>query len=170
MVLFISFMSCSSDSDESEDDFEQGNATQLMHEWNLETWEYTMVSSYEGVSLTTMGEAQDINATLKFNSDNTFNFQGSYTIVMSIEGMEAETPVNGAASSGNYSIDGTMLTLSNTLGEMEGQQVNTSGGGEMEIVELSDSRLVLQGEKEIVTEAAGLTSTIKSTEYYEFSR
>lgn len=170
-LLFISFISCSSDSDDPEEEIGEGTiSSEIVDEWNLEAWDYSMTSSFEGVSVTTLGEAKDINASLKFNSDNTFNFQGNYTIIMDIEGITNEMPVNGASSTGDYSIDGYMLNLSNTLGEMQGQQVPSSGGGEMEIVEISENTLILRGEQEIVTEMAGMTSRIEVNEYYEFSR
>lgn len=141
-LMFISLCSC------SKDESPNLNATMIVGEWNLSSFNYDGKTemNYEDTNYTSnfSGVAENIDLTLTFNSNNTFQSKGSYDVNLTIEGYSQIYPVSGYTSSGNWSVDGNILKTTTNLAQMsEGEVGSGESVGDMIIQEITENRMVL---------------------------
>lgn len=169
LLLFISLIACSTD-----DDSPNIDSSMVTGEWNIEEFNYTGETSgnFEGMDISSSfeGIAENINATLSFNEDNTFNMAGSYDVRLSAEGITEIVPVNNASSSGTWRIEGDYIITSGAVGQVQGQGVAGPQEGRMRINEVSESRMVLIIDQESNVSQGGMEFTMKMDGKYVLTK
>ena len=165
VVAFISILSCSKD-----DESVSADESQIVGVWNLEQFEYSTDTTIEGISASSTGNATNIDATLEFKEDKTFIMGGSYTIVLTTEGMTNNYPVDNAASSGSWELDGNTLFVEGLSGAVGNNPVLGNSESEMKISELSANRMVLLIDQNEDYSVQGSTVTIKADGKYVLTR
>lgn len=167
--LFIFATSCSSD-----DDSPNVDRSMVVGDWNLQAFNYSgsTSGSFEGVDLSTNydGEAENINAVLSFNEDNTFDFSGSYDIILNAEGTSQVVNMEDVASTGNWRMDGNYIISSAAIGQVQGQGVQGPDEGLMRVSEISENRMVLDVDQESSTTQGGMVFILKTTGRYVLTR
>ncbi len=167
-LLFIAVTSC------SEDDAPSKNNSMIVGDWKLEEFNYQGETSgtYQGMDLSSSyeGIGKNINATLSFNEDNTFDFQGDYEVDLSYEGMTQNYPMENVSSSGNWSVDGDYIITSSAIGQVQTQAVVGPQEGRMRISELTENRMVLIIDQESTMSQSGMDFMIRMGGKYVLSR
>ncbi|MDR5592041.1 lipocalin family protein [Christiangramia sp. SM2212] len=167
--LFISFVACSTD-----DDSPNVDTSMITGVWNIEEFNYTGETSgnFEGMDINASfeGVAENIDATLSFNEDNTFIMAGSYDVRLSSEGITEVVPVNNASSSGTWKIEGDYIITSGAVGQVQGQGVAGPQEGRMRISEVTETRMVLIIDQESTTSQGGMDFTMKMDGIYVLTK
>lgn len=168
-ILFICLTACSTD-----DDSPNVDTSMITGVWNLQEFNYSGETSgnFEGMDINTSfeGIAENIDATLSFNEDNTFNMAGSYDVRLTSEDITEVVPVNNASSSGTWKIEGDYIITSGAVGQVQGQGIAGPQEGRMRISEVSESRMVLIIDQESTTNQGGMDFTIKMDGRYVLTR
>lgn len=162
------FVSCSND-----DENEVSNS-ELVGEWQLEEYFYegTTQTSQGGQSLSSSysGEAYDINAKINFD-ENSWQTQGSYIVKLLTEvngqSISQDYPFSNYSGSGNYSLEGNVVTLENQNHNLPGAVVT---GDEFTITELSANNLVLSFSYEGRSTVSGMEVNIILEGFQRYSR
>ena len=167
--LLILLSSCSSDNENSEVD-----RAMVVGTWNLEAFNYSGSTSgnFEGVDLSSdySGEARNIDATLSFNEDNTFNFEGNYDVVLETEGMTQTVPMNNVSSTGNWRMEGDYIISSAAIGQVQGQGVQGPEEGRMRVSEVTANRMVLDIDQENNVNQNGMELNMTTIGRYVLTR
>ncbi len=141
-IFFISLISCSEDEDPP-----TMNLSLIETTWHLAAFEYEGYtdSKIDGIEMHTdyEGVAENINATITFHANGTFESQGEYDIIFSGEGMTIPYRDLSYASSGNYRVSGNTIDVTNFQGASTPGAIVASSEKIMTIVELTENRLVL---------------------------
>jgi len=142
--LFITFSSCSKDSDNNSD----LNSSMIVGEWNLSSLNYNGKTelNFNDTNYTTVfsGVAENIAYTLTFNANNTFKTEGGYDVNLTTDGFSQIYPIVGYTSSGDWSIEGNILKTSVGLAQLnEGELTASESVGEVIIQEITENRMVL---------------------------
>ena len=167
-IFIISLSSCSDDGDSvSLSDEEK----MLVGAWNFTSFEYTGTSTgfYEGmeISSTYQGIGQDMDAVLTFKDNKTFNFQGSYDVLLSVSGYEEMLiPVENASSSGDWYIKDDYLFTSDAIGQVDNQMIQSPENSRMRIQESTANRLVLIIDQESELNENGVEYLVKLSGQY----
>ncbi|CAL66863.1 lipocalin family protein [Christiangramia forsetii] len=168
-LLFVFFTSCSSD-----DDAPDVDTSMLTGEWNIEAFNYSgeTTGNFEGIDISSNfdGIGENINATLSFNDDKTFNMAGSYDVRLSAEGLTEVVPIDNASSSGTWKIEGDYIITSQTIGQVQGQGVAGPQEGRMRISEVTQNRMVLIIDQESTTTQGGMEFTMKMDGKYVLTK
>ncbi|APU70349.1 lipocalin family protein [Christiangramia flava] len=144
LVIFVA-VSC------SKDDKPSVNSSDAVGKWKLQEYYYSGDSqgSYDGMDLSSSYSVttENSDAYLELLEDNTFKATGSIDFYMSMDYMGqsmdqtmANTAFNGT---GNWSIDGNSMKLSNQVASFNNQYVQQAEVQSMTIEELTSSRMVL---------------------------
>ena len=168
-ILFIFFSSC------SKDDEPDLNSSMMLGEWNLSSLNYEGKTelNYEGTNYTTTysGVAENIDFTLTFNADNTFESKGSYDINLILEGFSQILPIEDFTSSGDWSIDGNVLKTTTLLADMSNSEfVPADSVGEIIIQEMTENRVVLIIDQVSIFEVSGFENTATLSGEYVLTR
>lgn len=153
--LCISLISCSKD---EEPKGEISGA--LEGQWNLTEFEYTGYSEtkVDGMSMGANfeGIAENIDASMTFHENGTFESEGVYDVILTGEGMTLPYRDLSYESSGNYKVSGNRIDITNFEGTSTPGAYEVASEKEMIIVELTKSRLVLDVAENItITEEEG---------------
>ena len=166
LCLFIA--SCSSD------DTPNTDSSMVTGTWNLEAFDYSgeTTGNFDGMDISAayQGLAKNIDATLSFNSDNTFDFQGDYDVELTTGGMTQVVPMEDVSSSGTWRIEGNNLITSGAVGQVQGEGVQGPQESIMRISEVSESRMVLLVDQEDKITEGGMEFTMVSSARYILSR
>lgn len=154
-IFFIFLTSCSKDEEPKGE-----IAGSLEGQWNLTEFEYTGYSEtkVDGMSMRAnfKGIAENINATMNFNENGTFESEGVYDVILTGEGMTLPYRDLSYESSGNYQISGNRIEITNFEGTSTPGAYEVASEKAMTIVELTESRLVLDATEEVtITEEDG---------------
>lgn len=147
-LCFVSFISCSKEEDPANENFEE-----LIGTWNLTEFEYVgySIATIEGMTMRTdySGVAENIEATTTFQKDGKFKSQGKYDVILTGEGMTIPYRDLSYESTGDYTLSGNSIDITNFEGESTPGAIVASSEKEMTIVEISSSRLVLDFTEDI---------------------
>lgn len=171
LVTFIS-VSCSKDDKPSVD------SSQAVGKWKLEEYYYSGESSgdYDGMDLSSDYQVTtaNSNAFLELMEDNTFKASGSidYLMTMNYMGQSMDQDVLGAEfnGTGNWSINGNEMTLSNQVATYNNQYMQQPQVQSMKIEELSSSRMVLSFDITQDMSQQGITYNVSMTGKQVYSR
>ncbi len=180
LIVGMSFAACSQDDDEMEEMEETmqmeevSDSAKLIGEWLMTSYEYTGVTtvSSQGEMLTTdfSGSAKDITYVLEFREDNTFTSSGGYVITLTTiqkeqviagQTIPADTivqdvPLETPETTGNWELANGMIEgISFSDGQIGGET------GELEILELTDSRLKINADFEETSAVSGATTIVQ---------
>ena len=168
-LLFISFLACSKDGDTP--DVEQ---SEVLGVWNLQDM------SYDGTTEVTFGETNMViessgvmtesDLVAEFKEDGTYSARGSYTIVLTTEGMDFEVPVDVTSSTGSWDIVGDKIKFSDGFITLSTGQAVSSKPDEVTIKELSANRMVLSYSTEEIIDQGGFENVINVEGKYIFMR
>ena len=168
-IAVILLASCSKDDDQPlnvED-------SMILGEWNLEEFDYQGKTSgnVEGNEITTTyeGMARNINATLNFKEDNTFQGSGNYDIVLTLQGTTVTQPVN-FDSSGTWKLEGNSLIAEGLRGDTQEGPVAGASESIMEISEISDRHMVLIIDQEAKVTQDGIDYTVTQSGKYVLAK
>lgn len=182
LCVAISFTTCSSDDDSSNDDIPNDNSNDptadLVGTWDLVALDYTGTSStgIEGISIDFSGVAQNIDYTLEFSENpNEFVAGGSYDIELttSLFGIEETqtVTVNDASSTGNYSINDDMLTTDGDAISIDnGLPMDINIPNDLTIIELTDTTLMLNQESNQIVIQDGVTAEVSLNSQQIYTR
>ena len=169
-LLFILSLSCSKDENNDSDLDELG----MIGEWNLQNFEY------DGTTKMTVGEVSyaiaysgvttESDVIIDFKEDGTYSAHGGYTVLLTMEYMEYEVPLEIDSSTGNWSIEGDKMFLSEgfvtlNTGEEMGTQPN-----EAIIDEVSANRMVLLFSHEETINESGYENLVNISGRYILTR
>ena len=168
-VLFIALSSC------SKDDEPNANSSTMLGEWNLNSMFYDGKTEliYDDSNFTTSynGTAKNIDFTLTFNADNTFNAQGGYDVDLIIEGISQTVSIEDYMANGDWSIDGNKLITSTNFAQMSnGDVMPAESTGDLIIQELTDNRMVLRFEQISNFETSGFENIATISGEYILTR
>lgn len=170
LILFISFLSCSKDEDSNPDVDKSG----MIGEWNLQNFEYdgTTKMTYGETTYTMAytGVTTESDVIINFKEDGSYTAQGGYTVLFTMEGMDYEVPVEMEASTGNWSIEGDKMMLSEGLVTLSTGQEMASKPGEAIIDEISANRIVLLFSHEDVINESGIENLVNISGRYILTR
>ena len=153
LIAFISFTSCDDDDDDG-----TFSSNDLEGTWQLIFSEYegtVKVMDEDSVIVETIqGKGRDFDFQTTYNDDGTFESSGTYVIdeTTSIDNETTMETIEAGSegSSGEYTFDGTIITLSNSFGVES----------EFTVTTLTSNSLILQ---DITTSKDTLGSTIIDT-------
>lgn len=123
----------------------------------------TMHTDYEGV-------AENIKATTTFHANGTFESQGIYDVILTGEGMTIPHRNLSYTSKGNYKLTGKKMEITNFEGQSNPGAIVASTEKEMTIVELTNSKLVLDFTENILITEEKDEAFISNTGQYIFTR
>lgn len=170
LLLFISFLSCSKDEDSDPDVDKSG----MLGEWNLQNFEYdgTTKMTYAGTNYTMeySGVTTKSDVIINFKDDGSYTAHGGYTVLFTMEGMDYEVPVEMEASTGNWSIEGDKMMLSEGLVTLSTGEAMASKPGEAIIDEISAKRMVLLFTHEEVLNESGIENMVNISGKYILTR
>ncbi len=159
-ILFIAFSSCSKDDDNNSD----LNTSMMVGEWNLESFMYEGKSdaNFEGIDLSTTysGVSENEDFKLTFNENNTFTSVGTYDVKLTVEGITQLVSLGNNSSSGDWSVNGNILTTSSLFTQVNGSPAQSEAISEMRITEISENRLALTFDQESTINQSGLEYTV----------
>lgn len=166
--VIISTYSCSDDGDSVTLSEEE---KMLVSAWKLESFQYTgtTTGNFEGIDLSSSyeGIGQDVDAVLTFKDNRTFNFEGSYDVLLSVTGFDGMLiPVENASSSGDWYIEGGYLYTSDAFGQVDNQMVQNPEDSRMRIQENTENRLVLVIDQESEISENGVDYIVKLSGQY----
>lgn len=171
-VVCLLFVSC------SEDDQPSVSNSQLVGKWKLEEYYYSGDSkaNYQGMDMESSYEVntENSNAYLEFLEDNTFKATGTIDYIMSMDymGVTMDETVEGVAfnNSGNWSINGDILNVSNQMATVNSQYMQQAAVNNLTIEELTDSRMVLSFDIAQEMSQAGLDYNVTMTGKQVYSK
>ncbi len=159
-ILFITFSSCSKDDDNNSD----LNTSMMLGEWNLESFNYegTSEANFEGFDFSTSysGVSENEDFTLTFNENNTFESNGKYDVRLTVEGITQLVPLETTTSTGDWSVNGNILTTSSLFTQVNGSPTQSESISEMRITEITENRMVLSFDQESKVNQSGLDYTV----------
>ncbi len=163
LTLLIAFTSCKNNDDDTPDNDTSGD---IVATWIATDYSYEGSTTTESMGITVtsdfVGTASDLDLDITFNSDNTYESSGSYTLnlVTTFEGqtIEQDLPIN-VSSSGTYQLEGNMLTI-------DGEGATS----EATILELTETTLRYTATAETTQTVGGTTATTIITETTVFTR
>lgn len=168
-ILCISLISCSKE-DEPKNDI----SGSLEGTWNLAEFEYEGYSDtkLDGVDYHTTysGIAENINASLTFHENGTFESEGEYDVILTGEGMTIPYRDLSYTSSGNYQVTGNRIDITNFEGDSNPGAYSVASEKEMIIVELTESRLVLDFTEDVTITEDDDEAFISTTGQYIYTR
>lgn len=168
-IFLITLISCSKDEEPNGE-----ISGSLTGQWNLTEFEYTgfTESTIDGMSMRTdyEGIAENINASLTFHANGTFESEGVYDVILRGEGMTIPYRELSYTSSGNYKVSGKQIDITNFEGTSTPGAYGVASEKEMTIVELTETRLVLDFTEDITITEDDDTAFISNTGQYIFTR
>ncbi|MEG9326934.1 hypothetical protein V6B16_03215 [Salinimicrobium catena] len=168
-IFFISLISCSKD-DESKREI----SGSLIGQWNLTEFEYSGYSEtkVDGMSMRAdyAGIAENIDASMTFHENGTFESEGVYDVILTGEGMTLPYRDISYESSGNYVVSGNRIDITNFEGTSTPGAYEVASEKEMIIVGLTDSRLVLDVSENTTITEEDAEALISISGQYVFSR
>lgn len=167
--LCISLISCSKDEEP-----DGGISGSLQGQWNLTEFEYTGYSEtkVDGISMRAdfKGIAENIDASMTFHENGTFDSEGVYDVILRGEGMTLPYRDLSYESSGNYQISGNKIDITNFEGTSTPGAYEVASEKGMTIVELTESRLVLDVTEEVTIIEDDGEAFISITGQYVYAR
>jgi hypothetical protein len=166
---FMSFISCS-----KEDNSVDSNTKEIIGTWTLTELEYTGFSNskIDGMSITIeySGTAENIEAKTTFQENGEFESQGEYDVILTSEGMTIPYRDLSYASTGNYTMSGNSIEITNFVGESTPGSTLASSEKSMTIDELTSNKLILDFIEEITITEGSDEAFISTTGQYVFTR
>lgn len=148
LFLFLIFIVSCSEDNETMASIETSN---LEGTWNLEDYYYTGNSKIdypgEPMDMDYSVETSEVNATVEFTSDKKFISQGSISYLMTYDFMGEQMHMNidnvDFNGTGEWTISGNKITISNQIGEINTQSVEQPQVLTYIVEELTATRMVL---------------------------
>lgn len=168
-IFFVTLISCSKDEGTNGE-----TSGSLTGQWNLTEFEYTgfSESNIDGISMRAdyQGIAENINASLTFHSNGTFESEGVYDVILKGEGMTIPYRDLSYTSSGNYKVSGKTIDITNFQGTSTPGAYAVASEKEMTIVELTKNTLILDFTEDITITEDDDTAFISNTGQYVYIR
>lgn len=142
LLLIFSF-SCSKEEDSDSDVDKSG----MIGEWNLQNFEYdgttTMTFGETTYTMEYSGVTTESDVIINFKEDGSYSAHGGYTVLLTMEGMDYEVPLEMGSSTGDWSIEGDKMLLSEGFVTLSTGEEMASKPNEAIIDEISANRIVL---------------------------
>jgi hypothetical protein len=166
-ALCLTFLfSCSKDDDAPQD----VNTSGMLGEWNLQNFEYEgttkMVIGETSYTMNYTGATTESDVIIDFKENGSYSAHGGYTILFTMEGMDYEVPIEMNSSTGNWSIAGNKMILSEGLVTLNTGEEMASKPTEAIIDEISPSRIVLLFTHEETITESGYENEVNVTGRY----
>jgi hypothetical protein len=156
-ILFVAFLSMTScDEDDSTTAVQ---SSEVVGTWDISDFvtDSETIIEFDNQQLITIGrnELVSSNATITFNSDGTYTYDGEYELETFVDGQSVGTQVFDVGNgSGTWSVSGNVLTSSG------GSPEYGMSEGDSDITELTPNRMVLETSNSQVIEHNGTSNTV----------